>query len=196
MIFAVIGGIGVGKSTVLRILENSYSIEGCYSDELAKGLYTPGSRVYEELVSEIGDGIINKESGELKTAALADLIFRSSELRSRVNAIVHPAVWALIEERIQRARSVGTDLAVETALPTTHFIAECDKCIFVYAEREVRIRRLMAGRGYSRNEAVLRLSSQGTEDEFRSMADVCINNSGTVKECEDEIYQYFQRLKR
>lgn len=195
MVIAVFGGIGAGKSMVLSILEEEFSMRVCRTDELAKSLYQPGTEVYRGLLALFGREIMEPETGALDRRRMAKQMFSDPALTEQVSRLVHPVVWGVVSERIADARESAYDLAVETALPTEEFLRCCDHRIFVSARRDLRLERLLRDRGYSRAEAEARLHAEEAE-RFLSFADIIIENSRTKEETINEIYQYFERLQR
>ena len=195
MLIAVIGGVGSGKSKVLTILERDFSICGLRTDEVAGDLYRRGNPVFHALLRLLPD--IGTASGEgIDKRKLAERIYGDAALRKEVEGIVHPAVWQEVERRMLLSRERGESLAVETALPEEHFLRACTEVWFVYAEREVRISRLRKGRGYSRAYAERIIDSQRSDEEYRSLSDWTLDNSGSEEETRDEIYEHCKRLER
>lgn len=195
MILGVIGGIGAGKSTVLEILEKQLRMRVLRTDDMAKDLYYPGSPVLNRFTELLGEGILNSD-GTLDRKAMAKLLFSAPELTREVDRIVHPEVWKLVFSEMKRAREAQQDLVVETALPSEEFLKECDHVLFVYAEPEVRIQRLMESRGYSRADAEQRMQSQHGDAEYRELSDIEIDNSRSKEETIHAIYESFQRFQR
>ncbi len=196
MIVAVIGGIGAGKSTVLEILEKDFSMRILRADEIAKSFYHLGTPVFQKLLDLFGEDILNQSKDGFDSKVFASHMFGNPDIISKVNEIVHPAVWDEIEKEIKRARLLGENMAVETALPSSEFLKSCDECWYIYAEKEVRIKRLMASRGYTEEEAKERISSQREDVEFRHLASFILNNSNSKEETRNEIYQHCKRIQR
>ena len=63
-----------------------------------------------------------------------------------------------------------------------HYDAFCDKIWYVYTEKEIRIKRLMESRGYTRDRAESMIASQASDSFFREHADFIIENNGDLKE--------------
>ena len=63
----------------------------------------------------------------------------------------------------------------------------CDEVWYVHTEKEIRIRRLMESRGYSREKAESIIRSQASEEFFRTHTDFEINNSRTEEETTKQI---------
>ena len=195
MIIGVIGGVGAGKSTVLEILEQSYSCRIYRTDDIAKSFYQAGNPVFTSLRELLGDDMIRDD--HIDIPKLGQKLYQAGNagLRERIERIVHPAVWKNVDARIRDAKKEGRNIVVETALPTGHFTEKCDEVWFVHCEPEIRIKRLMESRGYSREKAFGIIRSQMEDEEYFSLADWVIENSGTEEETRNEIYEHCKRLE-
>ena len=49
-LIGVTGGVGCGKSEVLRYIETNYNCRIEFSDEIARTLEAPGGAIYESLI--------------------------------------------------------------------------------------------------------------------------------------------------
>lgn len=188
MIIGVIGGVGAGKSTVLDVLTEEYHFTAYRTDDIAKSFYVHGHPVFERLKALLGTDI-EKADGSVDFPVFASKIYGNGKqkLRAQVDGIVHPAVWKYVDAKVSAARKQGDDIVLETALPTMHFVSECDEVWFVYAEEGVRIARLMETRGYSEEKARAMIHAQIDDAEYASMADLVLDNSGMREETEAQI---------
>ena len=193
MIIGVIGGVGAGKSSVLDVLTQEYNFTAYRTDDIAKSFYVHGHPVFEALKALLGADI-EKPDRSVDLPVFASKIYGAGKqkLRAQVDSIVHPAVWRYVDERVREARKSGADIVVETALPTAHFAELCDEVWFVYTEEAVRIARLMETRGYSEEKARAMIHAQIEDDEYASMADFVLDNSGSREETEAAIRGHFQ----
>ena len=103
------------------------------TDDVAKGLYTKGSKTYEMMIALIGEDIVD-ETGEIDKKKLADIIFSNANKRMAVNSIVHPAVKQEVITRITNNKIAGRlDYTfVESALLLTeHYDVFCDEVWYI-----------------------------------------------------------------
>ena len=91
-IIGVTGGVGAGKSRVLKILAGDFGAHVIQADEVAKALMEPGQECYRRVVEYLGDSIL-AEDGTIDRQAMAALIFGDGEKRRQVDRLTHPAVW-------------------------------------------------------------------------------------------------------
>lgn len=176
----ITGGIGAGKSEVLKYIGEHYKCEIYLADQVAHLVEKPGNRAYRELVALLGNEILNA-GGEIDKKLMADRIFKDSGLLEQVNGIIHPAVKEYLLERLEQARKEKeTQLFfVEAALLIEcGYLALVDEMWYIYADEQIRRERLKASRGYSEEKISRIMSSQLPEESFRRNCDFIIDNSG------------------
>lgn len=177
-VIGITGGIGAGKSEVLSLLQTRFGADVILADEVAHELMEPGQAAYQEIVKQFGTAFL-QENGAIDRKAFAALLFQTEEMRERVNAIVHPLVKKEIRRRVDASGALL--VAVEAAL----LIEEkyrgdiCEELWYVYTSREVRIRRLMEGRGYTREKCEQIMASQLSEEEFLANCRRVLRNDGS-----------------
>ena len=131
---------------------------------------------------------------------VSDYIDRAmKESRNNQNSLIKPdkiaekAMKASDEEKeadISKNKSEKTGdvrIAVETALPNERFKSLCDEIWFIHTERDIRIRRIMSDRGYTREKSESIIAGQLGDEEFKAAADIVIDNSGDREATEEAV---------
>lgn len=178
----ITGGVGSGKTEILKYIGQHYKCEIHLADEAAHQVKRAGTECFARLVELLGEEIVGAD-GEIDKAAMADRIFADSELLNKVNAIVHPAVQEYLLEKLTLAReNPEVELFfVEAALLIEAGYKELvDEMWYIYADETVRRMRLKSFRGYQDEKISRIMGSQLTEEEFRRASDFVIDNSGTL----------------
>lgn len=188
-VIGITGGVGAGKSSVLAILENTYKAHIIVSDNVAHRLMEPGGRSYLALLSLLGEEILSEPEGAIDHRKMAAKIFDRPDLLAQVNAITHPLVIETITEEIAACRAEGISLiVVETALPVPGSLDTwCDAIWYVYVPDEIRIDRLMASRGYTREKCLDIMARQFSDADYRQISAAVIDNSGSTEATADQI---------
>ena len=88
-VLGITGGVGSGKSEVLRWLKEAYGAYVCQMDETAKGLQRGGTDCFRQIVARFGNRVIDPD-GELDRAELGSIVFADEVALHALNAIVHP----------------------------------------------------------------------------------------------------------
>ncbi len=195
ILLGVTGGVGAGKSEILSILEKEYGAHLMLADEAAHGLMDRGGPCCEALTALLGEEVYGPD-GRLDRKKTAEKIFENEDLRQAVNAIVHPAVRQYVIRDIEECRRDGTDLYVlEAALLLEENYDEiCDEVWYIYADEQVRRRRLAETRGYSDEKTTAIMNSQMPDSEFRRRCTAVIDNSGTLDETKEQIRRRMKEL--
>lgn len=177
MLVGLTGGIGSGKSAVATHLARHGALV-IDADTLAREAVEPGTPGLAEIVATFGDGVLDRH-GALDRTALARRVFADPAARSRLEAIVHPRVRARTTE-LAAAAPVGTVVVNEVPLLVEAGLADrYELVLVVLAPEEVRVRRLVAGRGMTEREARARIGAQASDEQRRAVADIVIVNDGT-----------------
>lgn len=175
----ITGGVGAGKTEILKFIQEHYPCEIYLADQVAHLVKQPGTEAYRALLSLLGPDVTDRD-GQIDKAAMADKIFADPALLEQVNGIVHPAVKTFLLERLEEAKAAGKKLFfVEAALLIEGgYLALVDEMWYIYAAEDIRRERLRAFRGYSEEKISRIMSSQLTEEQFRENCDYIIDNSG------------------
>ncbi len=185
-VIGITGGVGAGKSEVLRLIKNMCSCIIVTADDLARSLEVPEEVCYEPLVDLLGREVLAKD-GTIDPKKMAHMIFAdgSEQLLAGVNAIVHPAVKKRILSMIGEARDkksadyffIEAALLIEDGYDTI-----VDEMWYIRADEDVRRSRLKSSRGYSDEKIDDIIKSQSSDDVFRKHCSVVIDNSGTLED--------------
>ena len=189
---ALTGGIGSGKSEVLR----RFAARGATvvdADLAARAVVEPGTDGYREVVAEFGPQVVGPD-GALDRAALGALVFADDARRARLNAIVHPRVGALMAQWAAAAPPgaiviFDIPLLVEGGAHRGHAAI-----VVVDAEEETRFRRLLENRGMDRESAAARMAAQASREERLAVADYVVANNGSLEELDREVERVWGEL--
>lgn len=175
---ACTGGIGSGKSYVLRIF-SALGVPVYFSDDRTKELYNRNQRLIKELSNLLGEDIL--VNGVLNKAAMAAKIFADKSLLSQVNSIVHPIVLEDFIEWKKEQSSKGMNFVIiESAiiLEIPFFLDETDGVLVVTAPEDVRIERVTKRDGLSPEAVKTRMDKQMSDKERIDKADFVIFADG------------------
>lgn len=197
-VIGITGGVGSGKSEVLKFLAGRERAVVCQSDEVAKILQRKGTACFEKIVEHFGESIL-AEDGELNRSALAEVVFHDKNELLSLNAIVHPAVEDYIRNWIDEEKKKETEFFfLETALliEANYDDLFCDEVWYVHANDEVRVKRLKYSRGYSDNKIEAIMSSQRTKEEYMDACDRVIDNSRSFEETSVQILHILDKISQ
>ena len=181
------GGIASGKSLVSsRLVERGAVLVD--ADVLAREVVEPGTPGLSAIAEHFGPGVIAAD-GSLDRPTLGAIIFSDPEQREVLNGITHPAVWRRAKELFAAADDdavvvYDVPLLVEGAKGRQ---LDFDLIVVVHAEQETRLARLVEKRGMSRDEASHRVHAQATDAERLAVADVVIDNEGSIEQTHAQV---------
>jgi dephospho-CoA kinase len=194
LLVGLTGGIGSGKSTVARLLEDRGAVV-FDADLLAREAVAPGTPGHDAVVERFGANVL-APGGELDREALAAIVFADPAARRDLEAIVHPEVRRLFAEGCEHHR--GTDAVVVFGAPLlveTGMHSAFDMLIVVSASLETQIERLLHDRGMSEDQARARIAAQAPLGEKVAVADIVIENEGTLDDLERRVDEVWSVLR-
>src|SRR3954454_24432907 len=182
------GGIGSGKSTVSALLaaRGALIID---ADRIAREVVEPGTPGLAAVVEAFGAGMLAAD-GTLDRPALAAVVFADPEARARLDGLVHPLVRARAAELAADAPPGAVLVHDVPLLVETGQAGSYDLVLVVEADVETRVARLVQ-RGLTAEDARARMAAQATDEQRRAVADVVLDNSGTVEELEAQVERFW-----
>ena len=184
MILGITGGVGSGKSAVLKILKKEYQADIIELDAIGKEVVLPGTIGYVKVKEAFSEAL--KKDGSLDREKLAEIIFLDPEKKAAMNALIHPLVYDEMIRRIQSSKS--SLIVVESAiLLTCGYPKFWDKLWFIYCARKIREKRLKETRNYSLEKIKSIMAQQPSVEFFKNHADYLIDNSGSLSGTREQI---------
>jgi dephospho-CoA kinase len=178
------GGIASGKSLVAAELaaRGATIID---ADVLAREVVEPGTLALAAVIERFGADLV--QDGQLDRARLAQIVFADPLARRDLERIVHPAVRARAAELERAAGDAAVVVHVIPLLVETGQQENFDLVVTVDADHETQVQRLMARNGFTRAEAEARIAAQASREERTLVADVVLDNTGSVTQLREQI---------
>ena len=188
-VVGITGGVGSGKSEVLRLLEGKFNCGVIRTDDVARDLCEPGEKSYELIVKNFGEAVLDMD-GRLNRPKLASIVFEDEAKRQLLNQCTHPQVYEWVREKVRewRTKKDYSMIAVEAALmDELKEIGVCESYWYVYVKPEIRRERLRISRGYSDEKMDAIFASQLPEAVFLNGCDVVIDNNFDLENVEKQL---------
>ena len=100
----ITGGVGAGKTEILKYIGQHYKCEIYLADDIGHKVKEPGTEGYQALVELLGRDILRAD-GQIDKPSMAAKIFADPALLEKVNQIIHPAVKKYLADRLVEALS-------------------------------------------------------------------------------------------
>lgn len=178
IIIGLTGGSGCGKTTVANILKefDAYIID---ADKIAHKITEKAEKAYYEIIEAFGQEILTKEK-HIDRKILGNIVFSNKDKLEILNSITHKYIIKEINEQINFAKNekifkyivLDAPLLIETNL---HKIV--DTVWIIYADEQVRIKRLMNRDNTSKEIIKKRISMQTPFEHNKNFADFIIYNN-------------------
>lgn len=170
---ALTGGIGCGKTTVLSEFRR-LGVPCFVADEVAAAYYSDPPFL-SEIKSLFGD-VAFLPDGRADKRAIAQIVFNDADALRRLNALVHPRVWADFQS-FAAAQPHAPYVIFESAIAYEYgFDRLVDAVVCVYLDEEERLRRLQLRDNATRQQLRDRMRNQLSAEYKMSRADFVILN--------------------
>lgn len=185
------GNIATGKSTVAQMLV-ALGAELLDADLVTHEVLAPGGAAYTEVVAAFGPDILTPE-GIIQRQELGRIVFSDPEALARLEAIIHPIVTAIIDQRIAASQTPVT--VIEAIKLLESGMADKYDAIWVtICSEATQVARLTSTRGLSYIDALQRIHAQPPQADKIARADVVIDTDGTLADTRAQVVTAWQSL--
>ena len=180
---AITGNIASGKSQVEKIIGEKFPVYD--SDKLAHN-------VLDEITEFYGLDVFT--DGKIDRKKLGKLVFENSGLKKKLEEIVHPKVKEKIFELFEQYKDEQAIFISVPLLYESGFDSMFDKVIMVSVDEKIQLERLMKRNDLSKEEALMRINSQNSQEEKIMRADFIIYNNSDLKSLKKQTQNVIQQL--
>lgn len=189
------GGIASGKSTVAKILER-LGAAIVNADVLSREVVEPGQDGWKEIVAKFGPEVLQPDQ-TVDRQKLRTIIFNNPEARKTLEAIIHPRVRALAEQRIHEYSDAGREIVVyEVPLLFEGNLQDSLRpVILVACNINIQRQRLEQRDQLDQAAAQKHIDAQMSLEEKRRLADYVIENDGTLVDLERRVEEVLNKIR-
>ncbi len=179
LVIGLTGGIGSGKSTVAGLFE-AMDARIIDTDVLSRELTQAGGAAIAPIRSAFGDAYLDAD-GALDRGKMRALVFSDPVAKSRLEAILHPAIRALAGQRLKTATPAPyTLLVVPLLFETQAYQGYLQRTLLVDCPESQQITRTMQRSGMSRDEVQAIMAQQLSRAQRAVLADDILNNDADL----------------
>ncbi len=187
------GNIAVGKSLARQMLQELGAVT-IDADQVAHQVILRGNPTFDEIVAAFGESIIG-EDGEIERAALGRIVFADSAKLKMLEGITHPAIRRRTDHLIRTAEA--TVVVIEAIKLLEGRLKDVVDAVWVvHASPETQLSRLRSERGFSENDARQRIAAQNKQADKLRLADVIIENDGSIEETRAQVLRHWRGLSQ
>lgn len=172
IVIGLTGPTGSGKSSASRLAED-FGLQVIDCDKTAREATQKGTKGLKALVSVFGEEILLPD-GSLNRKALAAKAFKDKQSTDLLNKTILPYIADLV---IKQAAGRDTLLDAPT-LFESGINKTCNKTFAVLADRDIRLKRIIARDNLTLKEAETRINAGKDEEFYRERADYVLYNNG------------------
>ena len=191
------GGIGSGKSEVSRRLA-AHGAVIIDADVAAREVVAAGTSGLAQVAEAFGPEVLGPD-GALDRERLAAIVFRDPALRAKLNAIIHPLVglWMRAAERAAADTARGDQIVVHDVplLAENARAGDFDVVVVVDVPPELQVDRLVSQRDMAPDQARARMAAQATRQQRLAVADLVIDNSGSLEDLDRRVGEVWAGLQ-
>ncbi|MBJ6137309.1 dephospho-CoA kinase [Marinobacter litoralis] len=185
-IVGLTGGIGSGKSTVVRLF-GQFGVHWVDADDVAREVVEPGMPALAAIAEHFGDEVLQAD-GALDRAWLRQKVFAEPEERAWLEALLHPIIRDEIIRQLQPENyALPYSLLVSPLLLETDQHELTDKTLVIDVPESVQLERTMARDDNTREQVERIMAAQMAREDRRVKADAIIDNNQPLVEVERQV---------
>lgn len=190
------GGFASGKTTVARMFQ-ARGAKFISADAIVHRLLKGRGRCARRVVRVFGRGILSQ--GQIDRRKLAGVVFHDPVQRKMLEGIIHPEVIREIKKEVKAHKNVHRKKVLMIEVPLL-FEAGLERIfdytLTVFATRPQQIRRALQTRSLTRQEIQNRIKSQLPLAVKRRLADILIDNRGSLSYTKRQTSEAWHTLTR
>lgn len=178
------GGIGCGKSTVCALFAQ-LGVPVIDADVIARQLVEPGQLALAKLTENFGTSILNPD-GTLNRAQLRESAFSDDRHKQQLDAIMHPLIYAELEQQVAGLTSPYCILAIPLLLETKQQRI-VDRVLIVDCAPALQLKRVMNRDHNSAQQAEKIMATQVSREQRLAAADDLIDNNSATDHLAEQV---------
>lgn len=193
MIVGLTGGIGTGKSTVIKLFQKFENVAIYIADDAAKKLTDTSPLIKEQLISEFGNKAYIENA--LNRTYIADIVFNDAKKLTYLNSVIHPEVSKHFQKFIFKNKHKDYILYESAILFESGNYKNCDFVIAVTAPLETCISRVIKRDRVTRAHVLSRINNQWLSSKKSIQSHYIIENI-TLEETQKKVHNIHNILTK
>jgi len=186
------GGIGSGKSTVARLLQE-HGAHIVDTDAIAHALTAPGGAAMAAIAAAFGPEAIDA-GGAMDRARMRALVFADPDARRRLEAILHPMIGTATQAAAEATPAEAVVVFdVPLLVESGRWVDRVDRVLVVDCSVPTQVQRVMQRNGWDEAAVQRIIDQQASREQRLAVADdVIVNDGKTLEQLATEVAQLWQ----
>ncbi|MBX9675794.1 MAG: dephospho-CoA kinase [Methylotenera sp.] len=185
-VVALTGGIGSGKSEAAKLFAE-LGVPVTDVDVISHQLTAAKQPLVKELEVNFGNQYITS-SGALNRSAMRDLVFKDKNALAKLNAILHPAIYAeAITQLQQHADAPYQILVIPLLFESPRYSPHIDRILVIDCDEKTQISRVKARSQLPESQITAIIEAQTSRKKRLTLANDVIENNGNVENLREKI---------
>ncbi len=196
-VVALTGGIGSGKSAAAHIFAK-LGVPVTDVDVISHALTAANQPLIKDIEVNFGSEYITPE-GALNRAAMRKLVFNDTAARSKLNAILHPAIYdeALLQLKTNQLHlsksALYQILVVPLLFESPRYLPHINQILVIDCDEKTQIERVKQRSQLPEAEIINIIKAQTSRKKQLTLANDVIENNGNVEELREKILGIHQK---
>ena len=193
-IIGLTGSLGTGKTTVAKLFEKCGAVI-IDADQITHQAIHRGGSCFTRVLKAFGKTILKGDDVDRKK--LAEIVFKDPKQLLKLERIVHPAVLKQIRNEIRFYKKNKSENVVVIDVPLlfeSGLYRDVNLTIVVKTSQQKQIERAMQRLKCTQSEAMRRIKMQMPLSQKVRLADITIDNNGTIRETEKQVKIIWQKI--
>lgn len=195
-VIGIVGGMGAGKSTIIEMMQQIQPMSYISADQIGHEILQKDGAAYLPIIEAFGPEILD-DAEDIVRKKLGQIVFGNPEKVAQLNEITHPLITKKVKESIAHYKKTAPHqhIILEAALLLESGLVDLtDVVIAVYADQDLRLKRVVARENLDEAHILKRFNAQKEWEELKAAADYVIDNGISLEVTMTQIKQLLTLL--
>ncbi|MES2502530.1 MAG: dephospho-CoA kinase [Pseudomonadota bacterium] len=185
-VVALTGGIGSGKSEAAKIFAE-LGVPVTDVDVISHQLTAANQPSVKELEVAFGNQYVSPD-GALNRSAMRDLVFSDKNALAKLNAILHPAIYAeAIQQLQQNSNAPYQILVIPLLFESPRYLPHVNRILLIDCDEKTQIERIKQRSQLTEAQIIAIINSQTPRKKRLELANDVIENNENVENLREKI---------
>jgi dephospho-CoA kinase len=191
-VVALTGGIGSGKSAAADIFA-ALGVPVTDVDVISHALTAANQPLINDIKANFGSAYITPE-GALNRAAMRTLVFKDAAARTKLNSILHPAIYDEAMLQLQTNKDAPYQiLAVPLLFDSPRYLPHINRILLIDCDESTQVARVKQRSQLPESEIINIIKAQTPRKKQLKLANDVIENNENVEKLREKILEIHQK---